>query len=172
MSVKMMIYAFAAAGVGGAALTSGGMSGPAAEHKIARPPIEVYSAISAVAQEGVQVRPAELGPPMTFEVRKERGKAIHYLLRLDGKVAGSIDLEVEPDEGGAASRLSGDVELDRKVLGTLGPSFLDSMPDALLDAALSGALGEMAAQIEAGTPLERFDPEDLEIWQQNRVGSF
>ena len=172
MSVKMMLYGFAAAGVGGAALTSGGMGGGLIEHKIAKPPIEVYSAISAMAQEGVQVRPAELGPPMTFEVRKERGKAIHYLLKLDGKLAGTIDLNVAPDKDGAASRLSGDVELDRKVLAALGPSPLDSMPDSLLDLALAGQLGEMAAQIQAGTPLEPLRPEDLEIWQQNRAGSF
>jgi hypothetical protein len=170
MSVKMMLYAFAAAGVGGAALTSGGTGGGLIEHEIARPPIEVYSAISAMAQEGVQVRPAELGPPMTFEVRKERGKALHYLLRLDGKLAGSIDLNVAPDKDGAASKLSGDVELDRKVLAALGPSPLDSMPDSLLDLALAGQLGELAAQIEAGTPLEPFGPEDLAIWRENRVG--
>lgn len=172
MSVKMMIYAFAAAGVGGAALTSGGTAGPDFEHRIAKPPIEVYSAISAMAQEGVQVRAAELGPPMTFEVRKERGRAVRYLLRLDGKVAGSIALKVAPDKDGAASRLSGDLDLDRKVLAALGPSPLDSMPDALLELALSQQLGEMAAQIEAGTPLEPFSPEELEIWQQNRTGSF
>ena len=172
MSVKMMIYAFAAAGVGGAALTSGGTGGALTEHKIARPPIEVYSALSAMAQEGVQVRPAELGPPMTFEVRKERGKAIRYVLRLDGKVAGSIDLTVAPDKDGAASRLSGDVELDRKVLAALGPSPLDSMPDPLLDLALAGQLGEMAAMIEAGTPLEPVRPDDLKIWSQNEVSGF
>lgn len=171
MSAKMMLFAVAAAGVGGAALTSGGAGG-LVEHKIARPPIEVYSALSAMAQEGVQVRPAELGPPMTFEVRKERGKAIRYVLKLDGKVAGSVDLNVLPDEGGAASRLSGDVELDRKVLATLGPSHLDSMPDPLLDLALAGMLAEMVPQIEAGTPLGPLRLEDLEIWQQNRVGSY
>lgn len=172
MSVKMMIYAFAAAGVGGAALTSGGAGGGLTEHRIARPPIEVYSALSAMAQEGVQVRPAELGPPMTFEVRKERGKAIHYVLRLDGKVAGSIALNVTPDKDGAASRLSGDVELDRKMLAALGPSPLDSMPDPLLDLALAGQLGEMAAMIEAGTPLQPIVPDDLKIWSQNEVSGF
>lgn len=172
MSVKMMLFGIAAAGVGGAALTSGGMGGGLIEHKIAKPPIEVYSAISAMAREGVQVRPAELGPPMTLEVRMERGKAIHYVLKLDGKVAGSIDLNVAPDKDGTASRLSGDVEIDRKVLATLGPSPLDSMPDSLLDLGLAGMLGEMAVQIEAGTPLEPLRPEDLEIWQQNRAGSY
>lgn len=172
MSVKMMLYAFAAAGVGGAALTSGGIGGGLVEHKIARPPIEVYSAISAMAPEGVQVRPAELGPPMTFEVRKERGKAIHYVLKLGRKVAGSVDLNVAPDKDGSASRLSGDVELDRTVLAALGPSPLDSMPDPLLDLALAGLLGEMADRIAAGTPLEPFGPEDLSIWQENVASKF
>lgn len=169
MSVKMMLFAIAAAGVGGAALTSGGTGGGLTEQKIAKPPIEVYSALSAMAQEGVQTRPADSGPLMTFEVRKERGKAIHYVLKVDGKVAGSIDLMVAPDRDGAATRLSGDVELDRKVLATLGPSPLDNMPDSLLDLGLAGRLGELATQIEAGTPLEQVSPEDLAIWNENRA---
>ncbi|HEX8263308.1 MAG TPA: hypothetical protein VF547_10590, partial [Allosphingosinicella sp.] len=176
MTIKTMLFGFAALGVGGAALTGGGLGGGHdAERTIARPPAEVYAAIASMATEGVVEREAEPGaPPVTFEVRKEPGKAVHYLLRIDGKVAGSVDLAVAPDKDGAASRLSADIELDQAALRKLagdGPEEFPTVPDALLDIAAGQMLGEMAARIEAGTPLEPFGPDDMAAWQGHAPGA-
>jgi hypothetical protein len=174
MSVKTMIFGFAAAGVGGAALTSGGLGGgPDAEHMVARPPAEVYAAISSMSPEGLQQGGRENGgPPMTFEVRKEPGRAVHYVLKIDGKVAGSIDFDIAPEQGGAASRLSADIDLDRAALRKVMPGGDEvlRMPDAVFNLAAQGVLGEMAKKIEAGTPLEGFGPEDLAAWQAHPSG--
>lgn len=168
MSVKTMIFGLAAAGVGGAALTSGGLGGHDAERLVARPPAEVYSAISSMTPEGARERSAEPGAPaMSFEVRKEGGKAVHWVLKIEGREAGSVDLAVAPDGDGASSRLTADIDFDRAALRKLMPEgneFL-AMPDAVFNLAVQGMLEEMAAKIEAGTPLESFGPEDLAAWE-------
>lgn len=170
MTIKTMLFGFAALGVGGAALTGGAIGGGHdAERMVARPPAEVYAAISSMTPEGVLERGAEEGSPaMRFEVRKEPGKAVHYLLAIDGRTVGSVDLGVAPDKDGAASLLTADFELDQaalKKLNTDGPDELPNMPRGLLVMALSQQLGEMAAKIEAGTPLETFGADDLGVWR-------
>lgn len=173
MTIKTMLFGLAAAGVGGAALTGGSIGGgPDAEQRVARSPAAVYAAISSITEEGVRERAAEAGAPaMVFAVTKEPGKAVHYLLTIDGKVAGSVDLAVAPEEGGAASRLSAEIELDQAALKTLidsaGPNDFFAMPDALINAAAGQALAEMARKIEADLPLEPWGPEDLAGWNSH-----
>ena len=170
MTIKAMLFGFAALGVGGAALTGGAIGGGHdAERAVARPPAEVYAAISSMTPEGVLEGGGEEGAPaMRFEVRKEPGKAVHYLMTVDGKIVGSVDLGVEPDKDGAASLLTADFELDQAALKKLdpgGPDDLPNMPRGLIAIAVSQQLGEMADKIEAGIPLESFDPDDLELWR-------
>lgn len=173
MTIKTMLFGFAALGVGGAALTGGGIGGgPDAEQRVARPPAEVYAAISSITPEGVQERGGVEGEPaVRFEVRKEPGKAVHYLLTIDGKVAGSVDLAVAPEGDGAASRLSAEIELDqaalKKMIAEDGPNDFFTMPDALINAAAGQALAEMAAKIEAGTPLDQWGPDELAGWNSH-----
>jgi hypothetical protein len=172
MSVKIMLFGFAALGVSGAALTSGGGFGGGhdAERAVARPPAEVYAAISSMSPEGVQHRDPESGPPMSFEVTKEPGKAVHWVLKIEGKVAGSVDLAVAPDKEGSASRLSADIDFDRTALRKVMPGGEEvlAMPDAVFNVAALGLLGELAQKIEAGIPLDSFSPDDLAAWEGPR----
>jgi hypothetical protein len=175
MTIKTMLFGFAALGVSGAALTGGAMGGGHdAERTVARPPAEVYAAIASMSQEGVLERGAEEGSPaMRFEVKKEPGKAVHYILAIDGKTVGTVDLAVASEKDGAASLLTADFELDQAALKKLnkdGPDELPNMPRGLLTLALSQQLGEMAAKIEAGAPLETFGPDDLGVWRSRGSG--
>ena len=169
MSIKMMLFGFAAAGIGGMALTGGGFGGGGhdAERLVARPPAEVYAALSAMAPEGVREGADETeGPAMTLEVRKDEGKAVHYALSVDGRTIGSLDFTVIPDKGGSATRLAADVEVDQPALarqfgdpdakGDYVPA-----PEAMVNLAVAGMLAEIAADIEAGRPLPTFEADDL-----------
>lgn len=175
MTIKTMLFGFAALGVGGAALTGGAIGGGHdAERMVARPPAEVYAAIASMSEEGVMERGAEEGSPaMRFEVKKEPGKAVHYIFAIDGKTVGTVDLGVAPDKDGTASRLTADFELDQSALRKLdpgGPQDLPNLPKGLITIALSEQLGEMAAKIEAGTPLERIGPDRLDAWNGRGSG--
>ena len=172
MWVKTMMFGFAAAGVGGAALTSGSFGGGHdAERVIAKPPAEVYAAIASMAEEGV--RETEAGSdtaPLTLEVSKKYGKEVHYRLTVEGKQVASFDLFVAAEKGGEASRVSADIDLDQAALRTLaGPDgeHLPVVPDSLLNIGLSKMLGEMAAAIEEGRSLPAMGPMDMAGWNRS-----
>ncbi|HYI41626.1 MAG TPA: hypothetical protein VE053_15060 [Allosphingosinicella sp.] len=167
MSLKVMVFGFAAAGVGGLAMTGDFAGGHDAERLVAKSPAAVYAALSAMAPEVTRVIPAENdGPPMTLEVRKDAGKAVHFALSVEGRTIGSVDLSVTPDQGGAASRLAADVELDQ---AALAKRFGDPdatgewvpAPEALVNLTVGQMLGELARDIEAGKSLKMFDSGDL-----------
>lgn len=172
MTLKTLMFGFAAVGVGGAALTGGGFGGGHdAERVIARPPDQVYAAIASMAEEGV--RETEAGSdsaPLTLEVRKKYGKAVHYVLRLEDKEVASFDLLVSAEQGGEATRVGADIELDqaalRKLAGADGEHF-PVVPDSLLNIGLSKMLGEMASDIEAGRPLPALGPAEMAGWNMS-----
>lgn len=164
---KTMVFGLAAAGIGGIAMTAG-YGGHDAQQMVAKPPAEVYAAISAMAEEGVRESdPTSDLPMMTLTVTKEQGSAVHYVLTLEGKQLASLDLEVAPAKGGAASQLSADLELDQRALARLGTPEGDGfipLPDPIVNIGVAKMLGEMAAEIEAGNPLPAFGPAQLAGW--------
>ncbi|HEX9963640.1 MAG TPA: hypothetical protein VGB04_01500 [Allosphingosinicella sp.] len=173
MSIKFMLFGVAAAGVGGAALTGGGLGGHDAERLVAKPPAEVYAAISAMAPEGIRQAPLSSDlPAMKLEVRKEQGEAVHYILTMDGKQIGRLDLAVAGQKDGKSSTLAADIDVDQRALAKLmdpetGDQFVPA-PDMMINLTMNEVLGELAADIEAGRALPTMGPLSMSAWS-NRL---
>jgi len=171
MSFKMMVLGVAAAGVAGVATRGGFGGGHDAERAIARPPAEVYAAISSISDAGVrETPPFSDGPQMKIEVHKDDGTAMHFRLSSDGKTVGSLDLTVIPDQGGKASRLAADFEVDQpaiaRMLGDKESQNYVPAPPILVNLAVNRMLGEIARNVEAGKPLGHFEIADVRSWKE------
>jgi hypothetical protein len=173
MAIKVMMLGLVV-GAGGFAMTGAFGGGHDAERAIARPPAEVYAAISSIAAAGVKESPPEKdGPRVKIEVSKDAGTAMHFRLSSDGKTVGSLDLTVIPDQGGKASRLAADVDVDQRAMAKV---LLDAdaedyvpAPPAVVKLAVNKMLGELARDIEAGKALPTFDMSDVKSWNAQMV---
>ena len=176
MSIKFMLFGIAAAGVGGAAITGGGFGGGHdAERLVAKPPAEVYAAISAMAPEGIRETPPDGEMPrMKIEVRKDQGKSVAYIVSIEGKQVGRLDLAVAGEKDGKSTRLGADIDVDQRAIARLGdPTTADQYvpaPEMMVNMALSQVLGELAADIEAGRALPVIGPLSMSAWS-NRLPS-
>ncbi|HEX6740904.1 MAG TPA: hypothetical protein VF079_03805 [Sphingomicrobium sp.] len=146
-----------------AALALGGCSvgGHDAEQIVRKDPSTVYSAIdgafSEIADQGNNGRAAEHGQVTTIE--RVANKSLDLTVTIEGKQAMHMRFGVEPEKGGAETRLTGDWEIDQKVLRDAvrkegGDVAMPTLPNFVLDAAMKKLLSEMGEKIEAGEPLD------------------
>lgn len=155
--MKGFVFSMAGLGVGGAALFAGADS-PDFDRVVSRPPTAVYAAFSALGDEGESEAPAGDFPErMTQRVAKVPNESIRYEVVLDGNTIFEIDVNFEPVEGGAATRVTAEMDLDKLALGGLIETeagvALALVPDSFFDSRFAEMMGEMTSDVEAGRSL-------------------
>lgn len=168
--MKSVFFGMSTLGIGGAALT-GAMSGHDVSRTIAKPPAEVYAALSAVAVEGDQSEATGNGQgTYTLRVKKDPGNSIHYEMLVDGKSLGEVEFEVEAEAEGAGTTLNADIEIDKGAiaakLGGVDPTFrkLAAVPDVVITLGLSKVVDQMKTSIENGVPLSSLTTYKTAAW--------
>lgn len=145
------------------ALTLGGcgFAGHDADQIVHKDPAAVYaaldSAFSDAVSEGNSGAAAESGQVTTID--KVPGKSLDLKVAIEGKQAVSIRFGVEPANGGAETRLTGDIDVDQAVLRESirkhgnGENLPPAIPSFAFDLAMKKIVAEVAQKIEAGEPL-------------------
>lgn len=165
---------------GGAGLWAlGGGAGADAEVTVHKPPQAVYAAVSDAfdQMEISEVIPADDGSTVAFQVTVERepGESLSSAVLVDGEEAARVEFTVSAEDGGAATRLTGDLEVDQAVLQKHladGPNQdVTKIPEFAFDMAMKAALKDMAEKIEAGMPLASPGQSLAALRMQHRQGT-
>jgi hypothetical protein len=169
-----MLFGMGALGLGGLAVTGGGIGGPDAEAVVWKPRQEVYAAVSQMAQEGERfpIASAE-APPVSLKVEKEPGEAVRYKVIHEGQVLAQLEFGMEDVQSGAGTRLTAGLDFDRAALRTmLGEDAADlpPIPESMIRLGLRQAVAEMAMAIEAGRPLPSLTDMELANWTPDLPG--
>ena len=156
----MIVSCVCAAGAAVWAVTG---TGPDAEAIVRKPPEAVYSAVAAAFEniEQSAMLPADdNGNDVAFQVTAEResGKRIELTALLGGEQAGTLEFTFSPAEEGAATKMTGEIDVEQAVLRKHfgdGPNGdIGKIPAFAFDLAMKQALAEMADKIENGIPLQ------------------
>ena len=165
---------------GGAGLWAlGGIGGTDAEVTVHKSPQAVYAAVSDAFDqvEMSEVIPADDGGSVSLQVTVERepGESLTSAVLVDGEEAARVEFTVSPADGGAATRLTGDIEVDQAVLHRHladGPNQdVTRIPEFAFDMAMKAALRDMAEKIEAGMPIASPGQSLAELRMQHRQGT-
>ena len=92
------------------------------------------------------------------EVRRTLDSAIDYRFILDGQPVMTMALAFAPEEGGRATRVTGDLEVEQALLRFAAQQSggeAKHMPGFAVDYAMDAMVDEMADAIEAGQPVTR-----------------
>ena len=157
--MRMFLLSFAALGVGGVAAFTG--FGHDATQVVHKDPDAVYSAFSSAIGSGSASGTAEYGSGGSIgyevKVKRESGKSIDLQLMLNQKQAGEARFTFSPQNGGAETLVTGDVDVDQSVLRAAladGPNGkVAEIPDFAYALGMKKMLHDAAGKIEAGMPL-------------------
>lgn len=158
--MKSVIFGMVALGTTGAVVIGAKASGPNDYvGTVARPPSALYAAFSALGREGAEAMPL---PGSTFQITQRITKVLDEELRLDmladGRELLSIELEFAPVDGGTATEVSAEIDVDEaavsRMIETMGqPLPPGVMQEHLIDTAFAQALHEMIERVDAGETL-------------------
>jgi len=165
--MRAMLLGLAAMGVGGTAFWAGS-PGPDFDRQIARSPMEVYAAFSALGEEGEISEPGQDGAPsVTRRVVKVPGESITLEYLLENRPVLDVELNFEPGAEGRGTRLTAEFDIDAYELGsafeTEAGLALSMVPDSYLDAQFANFMDDMADDIEAGRPLPPLGLQDSSV---------
>lgn len=164
---------------GGAGFWALGGGGADAEAMVNKPPKAVYAAVAdafAYAETSQDIPGAD-GSNVTFQVLVERepGERIETTLLVGGEEAGRVEFTFAAEEGGAATKMTGDIDVDEAVLQKHfhdGPNEdVANIPDFAFDLAMKAALRDMADKIENGVPLDSAGDSLADLRMQQRQGA-
>lgn len=160
--MKAALCGMAALGAGGAYLLTG-TPGPDFDRVVARPPMTVYAAFSALGPEGevTQGPTADMPHRVTRRIVKKLGESIEYEILFDDRPVVDVDLHfaAEPDNKG--TRLTAEFDMRPYELGasfeTDAGVALSMVPAGYLDIQFAHFMNGLADDIEAGRPLPPLD---------------
>ena len=152
--MKGFVFSLAGLGVGGAALFAGADS-PDFDRTIKRSPAAVYAAFSALGDEGESpADPIGFAGQVTHRIDKVRNESIRYELRFDGHPVVEIDLAFEPVDEGRSTRMTAEIDLDKRQLGQLieidAGMAMTLVPDSFFDQRFAEMLEHMVQDVEEG----------------------
>lgn len=165
---------------GGAGLWAlGGVGGADAEVTVHKSPQAVYAAVSEAFDhlEISEVIPADDGSSVALQVTVERdpGESLSSVVTVDGEEAARVEFTVSPADGGTATRLTGDIDVEQAVLQKHladGPNQdVTKIPEFAFDLAMKSALKDMAEKIEAGMPIASPGQSLADLRMQHRQGT-
>ena len=156
--MRLFLIGSAVFGVAGVAAFSG--SGTDAQQLVQRPPEAVYASFSQALGSLETGGPAQLpdsATTMEIKVAKDYPNSIDVTVLLNQQQAGEAHFTFAGKDDGAATLVTGDVEMDRKVVraafaGQPGGEFAKA-PDLALKLGMKQMLSEAAKKIEAGEPI-------------------
>lgn len=157
--MRMLLCSCAAVGAGGWAMIG---AGPDFDRTINRPPSAVYAAFSAIAPEETHsVARTSDTPELLARVEKEENREIQFEVLADGNQVVSVTLNFAPAQGGAATRVTAELDIDQSKLrsleafGSAKEAILPAdVPEPLIDMAFNRVMQDMVDDVEAGRPLE------------------
>jgi hypothetical protein len=159
--MRGVLFGLAAMGAGGAALTHGYLGGSDYERDIAKSPTAVYSAFSQVADAGeVNTQGDKPGDTITSRVRKVEGRQLVFEALMNGKSIIRMEFDFASKNGGSATHMTADLDLDKSAFAQLDPALGETMgriPDAIINLAFAHWMEHNVKEIEAGRPLLPFD---------------
>ncbi len=157
--MKSMIFSAAGLSLGGAAFM-GLSDGPDFERAVARPPLSVYTAFSALAPEGVVTRHENhdgTGRTVTLRTSKRLSESIHYEIAFDDRPVVDVELTFEGEAEGKSTRVTAELDIDAYELGsrfeTEAGVALSMVPDSLIDVQFAQFMDDLVDDVEAGRPL-------------------
>jgi len=169
--VRLFLCSCAAVvGAGGYAVTG---AGPDFDRTIKRSPEAVYAAFSAVAPEARETLPRTADTPeLVASIAKEPNREIRFEVLADGDEVVGVTLNFEPAEGGAATRVTAELDIDQRQMRTLEAfgaakgAILPpgDVPEPVIDMAFNHLMQEMVSDVEAGRPLD-FGGSSGRAWQ-------
>ena len=156
--MRLLMIGSALFGVAGVAAFSS--SGSDAQQIVQRPPEAVYASFSRALGNLETGGPAQLPDSATtleIKVARDYPKSIDVIVLLNQQQAGEAQFTFAGQKDGAATLVSGDIEMDRKVVRAAfadqpGTDFADA-PDLALKLGMKQMLAEAAKKIEAGEPI-------------------
>ena len=153
-----------------------GNAGPDFDRVIDRPPLAVYAAFSALAQEGEISEPATEGmPSLTRRIVKVRGESITVEFLFNDRPAVEAELHFEPGPEGRGTRMTAEFDVDPQEFGsafeTEAGVALALVPDSFIDNQFAQFMGEMADDVEAGRPLAPLGLDDFGVRRESQSGS-
>jgi hypothetical protein len=132
-----------------------------ADQIVKKDPETVYaaldSAFSDAISEGNNGAAAEHGQVTTID--RDPGKSLDLKVMIQGRQAVRMRFGVEPANGGADTRLTGDIDVDQAVLRESireqggDDAKLPAIPSFAFDMAMKKVVAEIGQKIEAGEPL-------------------
>lgn len=144
-----------------ALLALGGCGGPDAEQIIGKDPVAVYAAFEqALAQSDVDGTVGGDGKavPYTVELAKTPNEQLGIKVLIDGQQAGVVTFTFAPHDGGAHSRVTGDIDVDLTLLdkyfGTTPDNRVAGVPALAWNSGLRRMLRTAADRIEHGAPID------------------
>ncbi|HKX91852.1 MAG TPA: hypothetical protein VJM15_05430 [Sphingomicrobium sp.] len=136
-------------------------AGHDADQIVKKDPETVYaaldSAFSDAVADGNHGAAAEHGQVTTID--RDPGKSLDLKVMIEGKQAVRMRFGVEPANGGADTRLTGDIDVDQAVLRESireqggDDAKLPAIPSFAFDMAMKKVVAEIGKKIEAGEPL-------------------
>jgi hypothetical protein len=141
-------------------MIAGCAGGHDGERIVNKDPATVYAALdegfSDVANQGNNGLAAERGQVTTVE--RIPGKSLDLNVTIDGKQAAHMHFGVEPAKGGTATRLTGDLDMDRAVIAESirkhrGNVSTPMPPAFALRMAMARIVDDIGRKIEAGEGL-------------------
>jgi len=161
--------------LGASGLCAGGAAwymsdSPDFDRVVKKSPAQVYAAFSALAQQGTVTPPGQSakGPRLAFRVDKVDGRSIHYEVQFNERPAVQVDLAfAAAGEGGAQTRLTGELNLDTSALGnafeTDAGIALSLLQDRVVDASFARFMDQVVDDLEAGRPLRPLRASDMGV---------
>ena len=156
----MRLYLLSSIAFGVVGIAAFAHSGHDAEQVVRNSPDAVYSAFSSAIGSGSASGTAEYGSgkiAYEIEVKRETGKRIDLKLLLNKAEAGQAHFTFSPQNGGAETLVSGDVDVDQSVLRAAfadGPNGrIAEIPDFAYSLGMKKMLHDAGKRIESGMPL-------------------
>ena len=171
--MRMMLCSCAALGAGGWAVTG---AGPDFDRTVNRSPVAVYAAFSSLSPAVVHTIPRTADTPeLTARVVKSEGSEIRYEVTSEGKEVVSVVLGFEEAKGGAATRVTAELDIDQpqlRALAAFGGAeeqiLPANMPEPLIDMAFQHLMQQMTDDVEAGRPIEALGSGGERAWRTTR----
>lgn len=160
--MRTLLCSCAAVGAGGWVVAGNGAA-PDFDRTLPKSATSVYAAFSELAAAGEVTSPPKPGvPSVTIRVRKAEGREIDYEVLVDGGAAVTVSLDFEPVENGAATRVTGELDINQVRIAQLAriaegaggdgsvPIAVASMPASLYDYAFGQWMESMTDIIAEG----------------------
>ena len=159
--MKAIISGLGALGFLGWSL-AGGSGGPDVTRLVERPPLLVYDEIARLfpATSTSSQGTASDGSyhELKIDVRRSLDQALEYRFTLDGREVLAMTLDFEAAEGGRATRITGELEMEQDLVrfaAAQSGGEAKHVPDFAVDYAMKEMVDTMADAMEADKPLTR-----------------